>query len=98
MKPYIDPEAILNAAVHLFARVPDLPKKLGERAERDKVANKVVSFFDCLFVGSSNPALGANYNVIGYRLRDMDEICPIDGASNDNFLDDHKITPEMVSE
>jgi hypothetical protein len=76
--------------VHLFARVPDLAQILVERSERDKAANKFSSFFNYIFVGSSAPALGANYNIPVYRIRNMDEICPVDGTLNRDAIDSHE--------
>jgi hypothetical protein len=98
LKPYIEADEILTAAIELFAWIPGLPKHLLERAEGDKAANKVPSFFNYLFEGSSSPAIGANYNVVGYRLRDMDEWGLVGGAADGNFsnFDGHDVTHEMI--
>jgi hypothetical protein len=104
LAPYIDPDEVLAGAIELFARVPGLLEKLLERSRLNVANNKPHSFFNDLFVGASRPAVGANYNVVGYRLRDMDEICSTHGAADGDFtnLDGHvasprfEVTPKMI--
>ena len=80
--PYINPDEVLAAAIALFARVPGLAQHLLERGEREVGPSKVAPFFDYLFIASSSPAVGANYNVVGYRLRDMDEMYLVNRTTN----------------
>lgn len=102
--PYIDPDEVLAVVIPLFARVPSLAKKLMDNAGGDIADDKAHSFFNDLFVGTSRPAVGANYNIVGYRLRDVDELHAMCGAAEGNLMDfdGHvafpalEITPEMI--
>jgi hypothetical protein len=58
-----------------------------ELSRRDEANNEPHSFFNDLFVGATRPAVGANYNILGYRLRDMDEVCAVHGALDRDFAD-----------
>jgi hypothetical protein len=102
--PYIDPDEVLAAAIGLFTRVPGLLEKLLELARRDVADDKPHSFFNDLFVGASCPAVGANYNVVGYRLRNVDELRMMCGAADGDCADfdghvaspTFEITPAMI--
>ncbi len=104
VQPYIDPNEVLGAAILLFSGVPGLLEKLCDRARRDVIDNKPHTFFDDLFVGSSHPAVGANYNVVGYRLRNVHKLRFVDGTTKGYFSDfdghscypEPEITTEMV--
>lgn len=73
MKPLIDHDEVLAMVVPLFAREPSLAQKLLNLVERKALPDQVTAFFDYLFVISPSPALRTNYNVLRYRLRNMDE-------------------------
>jgi hypothetical protein len=66
--------AYLVVLIPLFAEVPSLPQKHLKVAERQPIAHQARTFFDYLFARSSRPTVGAHYNIVDYRLRDMDEI------------------------
>lgn len=104
MRPHVDPDELLSAVIELFARVPALPQKLLDLVERNIGPDQIPAFFHHIFVGSSHPAPGANYNVIGYRLRDVNEMDSVVRAhdrcvSNFGFhlvSPTYEITTEMI--
>lgn len=76
VKPSIDHHELLLIVVPLFSREPGLANKLLALAEGKPLAEQISSFFDHLFVAASRNALRANYNIISYRLRDVNERDP----------------------
>jgi hypothetical protein len=87
IQPYIDPDEVLAAVIPLFAREPGLIQKLLDKSGRHVLANKPHSFFDDLFVGASHPAIGASYDIVGYRLRNSNELDLVVGALDPDFCD-----------
>jgi hypothetical protein len=100
IQPYIDPDRVLAAVIPLFARVPGLLQKLLDNAAREVVADKAHPFFDDLFVAAPHPAVGANYYVVGYRLRNPNEWNFMDGTLDPDLanLSDHNVSPEELSD
>jgi hypothetical protein len=98
LAPYIDLNDVLAAVIPLFARVPNLAQKLLELSKREVVGEKPHTFFDDLFVRTSGPAVGANYHVVGYRLRNPDQRDSVDGATDGNLanLDCHATVNPLV--
>jgi hypothetical protein len=98
LKPYVEADELLAAAIELFARIPGLPQQLLERAEREEAADEVAPFFNYLFEGASSPAVGAHYDVVCCRLRDTDERNLASGAVNGDLanFNGHEITIQMI--
>lgn len=97
IQPYVDPEDVLLAAVDLFAARPDLLHQLSDSARRQKIREEAGSLFNYLFVGASHPALGANYNVVGYRLREVHQSALVDRTADGDLSNLDHAGPQVVS-
>ena len=87
LKPLIDHDELLAVIVPLFAREPSLAKKLLEMANRETASEKIPTFFDYLFVAAPRCTSGADYKVVGYRLRDENERDSTLRAENGDLAD-----------
>lgn len=97
LPPYVNPDKVIACLIESFARTPGLLHELLDLAARKEFADKISPFFHYLFVGSSRPALGADHEIVGYRLRDANERDFVDGTSDCNLsdFDGHRLSPEI---
>jgi hypothetical protein len=99
LQPYIDPEDLLWAAVELFAARPSLAHELLDLRGRKVIGDEPSALLNYLFECPAEPALGADDNILRYRLRDAHHRNLVDGAAHGNLSNlDHVTVPRCATE
>jgi hypothetical protein len=77
--------SVFRFFMSLFTPISGLSEELLELPYWDKANNKPLPFFDDLLVSTARSAVGAHYNVLGYRLWDVDKLFSMRRATDRNF-------------